>query len=72
MVFLPKWYDDFAFEDGFDEENCLTTCPEENQFQCIHENNKTLPLECIPLPKRCDGIEDCIKGMNSCSFSNSY
>ena len=38
------------------------TCVADDQFQCIHENNKTLPLECISQTQRCDGIVNCDKG----------
>ena len=33
--------------DGSDETGCQTTCVGKNQFQCVHQNNQTLPLECI-------------------------
>ena len=41
---------------------CQTTCVGKNQFQCIHENNQTLPLECIKKIEQCDGIRNCKKG----------
>ena len=41
---------------------CQTTCVGKNQFQCIHENNQTLPLECIQEIEQCDGIRNCKKG----------
>ena len=43
---------------GKDEDGCVDTCNAE-EVQCIHENNKKLPLKCILPAKQCDGISDC-------------
>ena len=43
---------------GKDEEGCVDTCNAE-EVQCIHENGKKLPLNCILPAKHCDGISDC-------------
>ena len=49
-------------QNGSDELDCQETCIDNDQYQCIHENNKTLPLECISQAQRCDGIKNCEKG----------
>ena len=47
---------------GKDEEGCVDTCNVE-AVQCIHENGKKLPLQCILPEKHCDKIRNCeLKG----------
>ena len=64
-------------QDGSDESpleaDCCTSCAScrpgcascspdpELTFTCKHENDKLLPLKC---GKRCDGIEDCLNGLD--------
>ena len=41
---------------------CASCSPDpELTFTCKHENDKLLPLKC---GKRCDGIEDCLNGLD--------
>ena len=41
-----------------DEKNCTLVC-DEGEIQCVHENDKILPLKCISQDDYCMGTDSC-------------